>query len=109
MGAGCAGGQQVGALDKIPEQRMQDPKERAGLLAKKVEVTQSLTATLCPLFASVCMQWRNRSRSVRLHTRMLSLIALDTSQDCALSAKERPASSRMFMLSDVMAAVSATR
>jgi hypothetical protein len=43
------------------------------------------------------------------HTRVLLLIALDTSQDCALSAKERPASSRMFMLSDVMAAVSATR
>jgi hypothetical protein len=60
MGAGCAGGQQVGALDKIPEQRMQDPKERAALFAKMVEVAQSLTASLCLPFASVCMQWRNR-------------------------------------------------
>ena len=88
---------------------MQDPKERAALFAKIVEVTQSLTASRCLQFASVCVQLRNRSRSVRLHTRVLPLIALDASQDCALSAKERPASSRMFTLSDVMAAVSATR
>eukprot|EP00802_Teleaulax_amphioxeia_P013601 Tamp_13653.p1 GENE.Tamp_13653~~Tamp_13653.p1 ORF type:complete len:208 (+),score=24.52 Tamp_13653:1049-1672(+) len=56
----------IGALEKIPEQRLQDVKDRAIIFAKMVE-------------------------------------------DCALSASQRPESSRMFTIGDVVSAVSAAR
>ena len=47
---------------------------------------------------------------VRFPPSRAHLVALlPVSQDCALSAKERPEGSRMFTLGDVVSAVSATR
>ena len=117
----------IGALEKIPEQRLQDVKDRAILFAKMVEVAQLARAppsvrpgraAIARDIGGVC-ECATRT-FVSSHLQFLVLARscanacasphfLAASQDCALSASQRPESSRMFTIGDVVSAVSAAR